>query len=116
MGGSFERADHSGAYRENRAPRGTRFLNALRGLHGNFVTLSVHHVSFQRFAVDGLKSAEADVQSELADFHAALANSFQNFGREVQACRGSSDGTWLFGENRLVALAAGLHFTPEILE
>ncbi len=43
-----------------------RGLDLLRGLLGNFVGLSVHHVTFQRVAVDGLKRAEAHVQRQLA--------------------------------------------------
>ena len=39
----------------------------------------MHHVAFERFAMNGLERAEADVQRKLAVFHAARANFFQNF-------------------------------------
>ena len=65
----------------------------------------MHHVAFERFAVDGLKRAQADLQRELADFCTPVANFFQSFRREMKARRGSSNRTGTFGVHRLIALA-----------
>src|SRR5258708_4535584 len=65
----------------------------------------MHYVAFERFAMDRLKRAEAYAQREFANLYPPLANSLQNFRREVKTGRGSRNRSGTFGENGLVALA-----------
>src|SRR6266487_4698452 len=62
-------------------------------------------MTFERFAANGLKRAQADVQRELADFCTPVANFFQNFRREMKTGRGSGNRPRTFGVYRLIALA-----------
>jgi len=54
-------------------------LDAIGGFGRDFVRFGVHHVAFERFAMNGLERTKADVQSKFADFHAPRANFLQNF-------------------------------------
>ena len=40
----------------------------------------MHHMTFERFAVNGLKCAEAHVKRQLANLHAARTNFPKNLG------------------------------------
>ena len=65
----------------------------------------MHRVAFERFGVNRLKRAEANVQSKFAHFHASRANCFKNLDGEVQARCGSGYRARMLGKYRLIALA-----------
>src|SRR5260370_16248931 len=84
-----------------------RRLDALRCFLRNLRPFGVHRMTFERFAVNWMKSAQADIQSELAGLHSTRANSFKSVRREVKTGGGSGDRPGTLRENRLVALAGG---------
>ena len=43
----------------------------------------MHSVLFDLFGVNRLKRPEANIERQLADFDAAIANPLENLGREV---------------------------------
>src|SRR6266478_5640240 len=65
----FERADHGRADSEDGPAGCTRGLDASCSVRRNFIRFGMHHMTFERFAMNGLKRAEAYVQSQLANLH-----------------------------------------------
>src|ERR1700730_7520531 len=84
-----------------------RRLNLWRGLLRNLVGLSVPRMSLERFAVDGLKRAEAHVQRQLANFHSAGADRRQNLRRKMQSRSRSSNRSGRPREDGLISFAVG---------
>ena len=80
-------------------------IQSFRSGLGNFVGLRVNFVIFEAFRAHRLKSAQADVQRDFGDFYAALLQTAQYFGREMQARGWSGHGATLPGVNGLVAFA-----------
>src|SRR5215469_11336267 len=74
------------------------------GFFRNRERLAVHFVLFNFFSVYGLKSSQANMQSDLCNLDTAAADLFQNLRGEVQSCSGSSNASALSRINSLVAL------------
>lgn len=61
-------------------------------------------VIFDSIYANGLESPEADVEGDLGDFGATLADAIEDFWSEVKASGGSGDRSVLLGVNGLVAI------------
>ncbi len=103
LGGVFQRAHRGGADGQDGAPFALCARDALRGFWRNLIGFRMHSVAFQRFAANGLKCSQADVQRELANFNSARADLFEDFRSEVQAGGRRGDRAGMAGENSLVA-------------
>ena len=91
------------ANRQNAASRSAGGHNTLCSLAGDFIAFAVHHVAFQRVAVNRLKSAETHIQRYFADLAAAVADLLQNLRSEMQPRRRGGNGARAFRENSLVS-------------
>lgn len=58
---------------------------------------------FDDLGPHGLKGSETDVEGDLGSVDATLADSCQDFGSEMESCRGRSDGATLLGVDGLIA-------------
>ena len=65
----------------------------------------MHHVAFQSFTVNWLKSPHAYIERELTYLHSALTESFEDFNGEMQTRGGSGNRAGPLGKDGLIALA-----------
>src|ERR1019366_3562959 len=105
--GKFQRTHRRGSHPHDSPTGIARTLDSLRRISRNFVPLAMQLVPLNDFLAHRLKSAEADVQSDLGRLDSTLPNALKNFRCEVQARRRRSDGAERFSVDRLIRLAVG---------
>jgi hypothetical protein len=103
----FQSTNHSCSYGEDRAGFGFCLLNFAGHFGSDFVGFGVDFVLFERFGVDGLECAEADVESYFAEFATFGFEYVENFRCEMEASRGGGHCARAPGVDGLVALAIG---------
>ncbi len=62
----------------------------------------MHHMRFQCFRANWLKSSQSNVQRQLANFNSPPSNLFDDFRSEMQSRSGGRNRARVAGENGLI--------------
>src|ERR1700676_1793166 len=96
----FQGAYRGSAYSQDAAPCVFCAGDSFGSVWGDLIRFAMHYVSFECFAANRLKGAQADMKGDLTNFNATGANVFKNLRSEMQTGRRSRDGARLAGEDR----------------